>query len=539
MQKIIDTIELPDHSKYTIVDKTKTGIYTVKGTQKATTASWTGYLYDIDELYDGLTIAYYLPRTSASNVTLRLYLGWSYPYVDTGAIPVYVTGETRMSTHYAAGSTIYLTYWSAGSISVNGTATTAARWTSSDYYISNTDTKVRQTLATGDANRPLLMAYSANTDSTANVDNVAYRNNSIFANPSSGTITATKFVGSIADATGLSSSQITTALGYTPGSSNFSGAYADLSGKPTLGTAAAKAYTTSVTSGSADLVTSGAVYTSLNDKLDKSGGTLTGGLTLSSGNLTLNSGSITMTEGTSLTCGSDTSTSTHAVVAKHTRGKVYLDAHYESSYANSYVSLNSASNQSPGDDIKMIFRSCTVNSPTYLGGYVDGSYNSFALGGSNGARWDTIPVTSASGVTEIGKYLDFHASDTDTSNFTYRLVNTEDGVMTYSGTWSKASSRKIKENIKDIDLDEAKEIFSLRPVSFDYKEGYGQKNQRGLIAEEVEEVLPILVVDEIGEEGTEEWAPASVDYITIIPYLVKIIQDQEKRIIYLENKVNK
>lgn len=45
------------------------------------------------------------------------------------------------------------------------------------------------------------------------------------------------------------------------GTSSFSGAYNDLTGKPTLGTAAAKDFTASVTSGSADVVTSGAVYT--------------------------------------------------------------------------------------------------------------------------------------------------------------------------------------------------------------------------------------------------------------------------------------
>lgn len=42
-----------------------------------------------------------------------------------------------------------------------------------------------------------------------------------------------------------------------------SGSYADLSNTPTLGTASAKDYTTSVTSGSSDLVTSGAVYTAI------------------------------------------------------------------------------------------------------------------------------------------------------------------------------------------------------------------------------------------------------------------------------------
>ena len=98
----------------------------VKGTQTSTTASWTGAI-DVPSLYDGLTIMYYLPRTSAANVTLNLTLSSGS---TTGAIPVYYTGDTRMDTQYAAGSTITLTYWSASSTSINGTTVTSARWTS-------------------------------------------------------------------------------------------------------------------------------------------------------------------------------------------------------------------------------------------------------------------------------------------------------------------------------------------------------------------------------------------------------------------------
>ena len=109
-------------------------IHAVIGTQTATTAAWTGAI-DLPNLYDGLTIAYYLPRTSANNVTLNLTLSDG---TTTGAIPVYVTATTRMTTHFGAGSTILLTYWSSGSISVNGTATTENRWTHADYWNSNT-----------------------------------------------------------------------------------------------------------------------------------------------------------------------------------------------------------------------------------------------------------------------------------------------------------------------------------------------------------------------------------------------------------------
>lgn len=59
-----------------------------------------------------------------------------------------------------------------------------------------------------------------------------------------------------------------------------SGSYNDLTNKPTLGTAAAKDSTNAVTQSSTDLVESGAVYTALDDKMDKANPTGTGALSL-------------------------------------------------------------------------------------------------------------------------------------------------------------------------------------------------------------------------------------------------------------------
>lgn len=118
---------------YTDAEKTKleklSGIYPVIGTQTGTTASWTGNI-DAPALYNGMTIAYYLPRTSAANVTLNLTLSTGS---KTGAIYVYYTSTTRMGTHYAAGSVIILTYFAKGAVAVNGTAIAQARWLHCDY----------------------------------------------------------------------------------------------------------------------------------------------------------------------------------------------------------------------------------------------------------------------------------------------------------------------------------------------------------------------------------------------------------------------
>lgn len=92
----------------------------VEGTQTTTTSSWTGVAPTVESLYDGLTIMYWLPRTSTStNVTLNLTLkGGS----TTGAIPCYYGGTSRLTTHYPAGSVIVLTYIADGL--VNGVAYT-------------------------------------------------------------------------------------------------------------------------------------------------------------------------------------------------------------------------------------------------------------------------------------------------------------------------------------------------------------------------------------------------------------------------------
>lgn len=107
---------------------------------------------------------------------------------STGAKAIMLYGTTTASTNtntsWYAGTVVTFVY--------DGT-----NWLMADFaHRGNDNNHVRQTLQTGNANRPLLMAYSANTVTTSNVDNVAYRNNNIYANPSTGLITATNFANS-------------------------------------------------------------------------------------------------------------------------------------------------------------------------------------------------------------------------------------------------------------------------------------------------------------------------------------------------------
>lgn len=102
----------------------------------------------------------------------------------------------------------------------------------------------------------------------------------------------------------------------------------------------------------------------------------------------------------------------------------------------------------------------------------------------------------------------------------------ESGII-YCVQCSESSSIHLKKNIFDISEGEAYKVLDLRPVSFDFKDGTSN-NRRGFIAEEVNECLPNLVV-----ENPETHLP-NLNYTEIIPYLVKVCQIQEKRIQALE-----
>lgn len=121
---------------------TMASVHTVKGTQTAATGAWTGALHNVKALYNGLTINYYLPYNGSGNATLNLTLDDG---TTTGAVNCYYGNASRLTTHYSQGSNIVMTYWSAGSISVGGTATTDNRWIANANYADGNSVAYRVT----------------------------------------------------------------------------------------------------------------------------------------------------------------------------------------------------------------------------------------------------------------------------------------------------------------------------------------------------------------------------------------------------------
>jgi hypothetical protein len=130
-------------------------------------------------------------------------------------------------------------------------------------------------------------------------------------------------------------------------------------------------------------------------------------------------------------------------------------------------------------------------------------------------------------------------------------------VRTSSGELRPQSSTvHVKTNINPLLFDKEK-LFRLRPVAYHLKPALGGDSEVGLIAEEVHEILPELVVygperQWIGDSGIpatdangkeilnhNKQVPYSVHYDRLPVYLLQIIKEQDKKIQELEMRLQK
>lgn len=109
-----------------------------------------------------------------------------------------------------------------------------------------------------------------------------------------------------------------------------------------------------------------------------------------------------------------------------------------------------------------------------------------------------------------------------------------------ASAFNVSSSRKVKENIEPITDEEAYKLLDVTPVSFDYiSEIGGAKNQFGVIAEEVNDILPFVVSipEDYKEDDGNYMNVPSVDYSKFIPHLIKLVQIQEQKINELQQEI--
>jgi hypothetical protein len=160
-------------------------------------------------------------------------------------------------------------------------------------------------------------------------------------------------------------------------------------------------------------------------------------------------------------------------------------------------------------------------------------FNSVDVIDSDGGYKDGIEVMALTGLNNakasIGRW----------NNQIHRIYSVEyylDGANLGAKIGSDA---RLKTNIRELPTI-AERVASLRPVMYDFTrtssgenvlENPAYQNRVGFIAQEVKELFPDLV--ELGENELY-----SLDYAGLIPYLTKVIQEQNARIEKLERQID-
>ena len=103
-----------------------------------------------------------------------------------------------------------------------------------------------------------------------------------------------------------------------------------------------------------------------------------------------------------------------------------------------------------------------------------------------------------------------------------------------ASAFTQNSSLRYKENIKDISLEEVKKLYDVNVVTYNYKTDENKEERCGVIVEQLADIgltLPIVYDD--------DGRPDGVNYPDLVPYLIKVVQEQKNEISTLKEKADK
>jgi hypothetical protein len=157
----------------------------------------------------------------------------------------------------------------------------------------------------------------------------------------------------------------------------------------------------------------------------------------------------------------------------------------------------------------------------------------FSVIGAGGTQAGCVTST-LSGNTNTNTTMQVYSTGAGAYRFYVGMAGT---IFATSTSISAISDQRLKENVRDLDtgLDS---IMALQPRRFDWKEGKGQdkKDVAGFIAQEFETVFPECVgTSKAGEDGIEY---KNINHETLIPTLVKAIQEQQTLIQSLKARLD-
>ena len=146
--------------------------------------------------------------------------------------------------------------------------------------------------------------------------------------------------------------------------------------------------------------------------------------------------------------------------------------------------------------------------------------------GSGTLSWVTNTVSISDETTNATRYISFAAATSGTASTLYVssskfTVNPSTGVLT-TVSITESSSIALKENVAPIEnaLDS---ILKLVGVTYDRRDG-SKKHEAGLIAEQVDQVLPNIVTkDQYGN-------PDAIHYTKLTAYLIEAVKSLKAEI---------
>ena len=110
----------------------------------------------------------------------------------------------------------------------------------------------------------------------------------------------------------------------------------------------------------------------------------------------------------------------------------------------------------------------------------------------------------------------------------------DEDVIAFSS--SVGSDKKFKKNIKDTSYG-LSDVMKMRAVEYDWIEKRKGKHDIGVIAQEIEKIIPEVVQD-VKSIGGSEGTHKVVDYGKLASVLIKAIQEQQQQINELKEKLN-
>lgn len=222
-------------------------------------------------------------------------------------------------------------------------------------------------------------------------------------------------------------------------------------------------------------------------------------------------------------------------------GKVYINGSYIKSKSISASMLSVSDLSSIGAKIG----GWTINSS-----YLQSSGGAIKLYSSGTIQVGNATIKSESKAMVIRSGLKIYCGTSSFSDGTDRIMFynlthvTSGGHMVFAKdgatvAYLSSSSKRYKDHVSDMTIEEAEKILNIPVIWFKYKKGYldesdwlNGKQLPGFYAEDVYDIFPEATqLNEAGEP--EDW-----NFRVMIPAMMKVIQNQNERINTLEDTVN-